>query len=96
MCFYFITFFREERYDFSKTMMLNAVSCDVKCSYLCNLCIFCVCFFSEIQVWDPRSACAGSQSAYACVEERVKPRRARDHAHLWVLRDYIRPAFLCF
>ena len=53
------------------TTVSNAVSCGVKSSYQCDPCVFCVCFFSEIQVWDPRSACAGaSKCACACTGAR--------------------------
>ena len=39
--------------------MSNAVSCDVKCSYMCNLCGFYVYFYSEMQAWDPRNVFVG-------------------------------------
>ena len=46
--------------------------CGVKCSHQCDPFVFCVCFFSEMQVQDPRSACAGvSKCAYECTGEEV-------------------------
>ena len=75
----YFSFLCEKRYDFFETVVSNAMSCDVKCSYMCNLCVFRVCFLVKCKFGTRGVHSQGSRSVCTCVKEHMKPQKACDH-----------------